>query len=54
MRISIAKNSVKMATKRKKVVCTATTLTLDTAAFVGNKPSMTHGWRPTSATIQPA
>ena len=54
MRNSMARKSVKMATKRKKVVCTAPTLTLDTAAFTGNNPSITHGWRPTSATIQPA
>ena len=43
MRISIARNKVKMATKRKKVVCTAPTLTLDTAALVGRRSWMTHG-----------
>ena len=37
------KNRVKMATKSQKVVCTDAALTLDTAAFTGNKPSMVHG-----------
>ena len=29
-------------------------LTLETPSPVGNTPSMTHGWRPTSATTQPS
>ena len=43
IRISISRKSVKIATKSQNVVCTANTLTLDTAAFVGSRPSMTHG-----------
>ena len=43
MRISITRKSVKIATKSQNVVCTAATLTLDTAAFTGSNPSITHG-----------
>ena len=52
--ISIARKSVNIPRKRKKVVCTAPTLTLDTQALTGSRPWIAHGCLPTSATIQPA
>ena len=39
--------------KPKRVTRTLLAEMLDTARNVGSTPSTTHGWRPTSATIQP-
>ena len=54
MIISSAISSVvNSTTNRKKAVISEPVLILETEATVGSRSWMVHGWRPTSATIQP-
>jgi len=54
MLISAIRSPVKIAAKIQNVICTEEPGMSDIAADVGMRSWMTHGWRPTSATIHPA
>lgn len=51
--ISITSSAEYSTTKPDRVTSTSVTLRLETAADVGNMPSMIQAWRPYSATNQP-
>ena len=54
MLISAINSRVNSARNMKKVVCTVPVVRLVRATAVGSRSWMDQGWRPTSATIQPA
>ena len=52
--ISATRRAVNTAANIQKVNCTEADEIAEIAARVGIRPSMIHGWRPTSAVTQPA
>ena len=54
MLTSAMRRMVKTAAKSQKVVITEAEEISEIAAFVGRRSCTVQGWRPTSATIQPA
>ena len=54
IRISAMRRIVKSTRNMKKVVCTVPAVRLERATVTGSRSWIAQGWRPTSATIQPA
>ena len=51
---SAARRAVKTTANIQKVSCTVDDDIAEIAARLGIRPSIIHGWRPTSAVTQPA